>query len=156
MRRRGRHAARKRRWAPLLAGGLAGLVASAAAIVAVRAGRVPDETTVNVVSGQPTETPRPVARRETALAFIRERDGAGAAHVQRIVWSGPMLRVYTDLPRSAANSHAAIALCRAAAAYLMSVDRSPDVFVHARGRDGYQVVANKMNARDDCRLNGVP
>jgi hypothetical protein len=142
----------------VLIGALAGLgVVLAAAIVAVtRVGRAPDETRVNVVSGHPTETPLPISRHEAALAFIRGRDVAGATHVRRIVWSGPMLRVYTDLPKSAANSRTAIALCRAAASYLASQDRNPDVFVHARSRDGYQVLANKMNARDDCRLNGVP
>jgi hypothetical protein len=141
----------------VLVAGLAGLgVALAAAIVATGAGRAPDETRVNVVSGHPTGTPVPISRHEAALAFIRGRDVAGATHVRRIVWSGPMLRVYTDLPESAANSRAAIALCHAAAAYLASQDRNPDVFVHARSRDGYQVLANKTNARDDCRLNGVP
>lgn len=125
-------------------------------VAATRMGRAPDETTVNVVSGHPTETPLRASRHEAALAFIRQRDVAGAAHVRRIVWSGPMLRVYTDLPKSAANSRTAIALCRAAAAYLAGRDQNPGVFVHARSGDGYQVLANRMNAHDDCRLNGVP
>jgi hypothetical protein len=138
-------------------GGLAGLgVVLAGAIVATHTGRGPDETTVNAASGRPTETPLPISRHEAALAFIRGRDVAGATHVRRIVWSGPMLRVYTDLPKSAANSRTATALCHATAAYLTSQDRNPDVFVHARSGDGYQVLANKTNSRDDCRLNGVP
>jgi hypothetical protein len=135
---------------------MAGLGVAVAAIAAGRAGRAPGETTVNVVSGHPSGAPPAVGRHEAALAFIRGHDVPGAAHVRRLVWSGPMLRVYTDLPESAANSRTAVALCRAAAAYLRSDGRSPGVFVHARRHDGYPVLANMLNARDDCRLNGVP
>jgi hypothetical protein len=138
-------------------GALAGLgVVVIAALAAGRTGRAPGETTVNVVSGHPSAAPLAVGRHEAALAFIRRHDLAGAAHVRRLVWSGPMLRVYTDLPESAANSRTAVALCRAAAAYLESHGRSPGVFVHAGRHDGYPVLANKLNTRDGCRLNGVP
>jgi hypothetical protein len=95
-------------------------------------------------------------RDEAALAYYRLTGKAVAAHVREAIWTTPILRVYTDLPASAANSPAAIALCRTGAAYLESGGRAPVVFVHARERDGYPVLANKTDSTDDCRLNIVP
>lgn len=103
-------------------------------------------------------TPRSVSESgdAAALAYYRRADAGAARHVGSVVWSGPMLRVYTDLPSSDANSRTAIALCDTAATYLVRTGREPIVFVHARGRDGYQVLANKTAAGDDCRLDNVP
>lgn len=155
-RRRGRHAARARyRAAPLVAGGL-GLGAVLVAALA-HTGRVPGDARGNVVSTSPAVASPAVRRPEdAALDYIRARDARDAVHVRRLVWSGPMLRLYTDLPKSAADSPGAIALCHAAAAYLVGQGQNPEVFVHARALDGYPVLANKMDARDGCRLNDVP
>jgi hypothetical protein len=91
-----------------------------------------------------------------ALAYYESRDPSRAAHVTEVVWTGPMLRVYTDLPASDADSKTAVALCETAAAYAEAHDRIPEVFVHANKTAGYPVLANKMNAGDDCRLDRVP
>ncbi|WP_433173810.1 hypothetical protein [Actinoallomurus sp. CA-150999] len=109
----------------------------------------------------PSATPtapaaRDDARDEAALAYYRAKGGAVAAHVRQVIWTAPILRVYTDLPASDANAPAATALCRIAASYLESRDRAPVVFVHARQSDGYPVLANKMDSGDDCRLGSVP
>ncbi|GAA4628949.1 hypothetical protein GCM10023196_047510 [Actinoallomurus vinaceus] len=96
------------------------------------------------------------ARDEAALAYYRAKGGAVAAHVRQVIWTAPILRVYTDLPGSDANAPDALALCRVAAAYLESRDRAPVVFVHARENDGYPVIANKMDSGDGCRLASVP
>ncbi|MCO6009659.1 hypothetical protein NE236_32270 [Actinoallomurus purpureus] len=96
------------------------------------------------------------ARDEAAVAYYRSRGRPAAAHVREAIWTAPILRVYTDLPGSDANAPAAIALCRTGAAYLESRSRAPVVFVHARERDGYPVLANKMDSADDCRLGRVP
>lgn len=93
---------------------------------------------------------------DAALAYYRTRDQADAAHVSSVVWTGPMLRVYTDLPASDADSKVAIALCETAAAYIEGRGGNPVVFVHAGRAAGYPVLANKMNTGDDCRLNNVP
>lgn len=113
-------------------------------------------------AGGPAAAPRQArgpgdaAADEVALAYFRGADRQGAAHVREIIWTPPILRVYTDLPGSAANSRMALRLCATAAAYLDGRGRDPVVFVHARERDGYPVVANKMDEGDDCRLNRVP
>ncbi|GAB3967570.1 hypothetical protein GCM10029978_035150 [Actinoallomurus acanthiterrae] len=95
-------------------------------------------------------------RDEAALAYYRAKGGAVAAHVRQVIWTAPILRVYTDLPGSDANAPVALDLCRIAAAYLESRDRAPVVFIHAGQSDGYPVLANKMDSGDDCRLSSVP
>ncbi|MFL6055223.1 MAG: hypothetical protein ACJ72W_20300 [Actinoallomurus sp.] len=96
------------------------------------------------------------ARDAAALAYYRSTAPAVAAHVREVMWTSPILRVYTDLPGTEANSRTAVALCQAGAAYLEGRGRAPVVFVHARERDGYPVLANKMNSKDGCRLGRVP
>jgi hypothetical protein len=93
---------------------------------------------------------------QAVLTYFESRDPLRAAHVTEAVWTGPMLRVYTDLPAGDADSKTAVALCETAAAYLTARDRIPKVFVHADRDAGYPVLANKMDARDDCRLARVP
>jgi hypothetical protein len=177
-RRRGRHArdgglpgllapmARSRR-ARVALGGAAGtgLVVIAALAVA-GSGRVPRAAAVNVLARRqpslPAASSAPPARLsrgagdQAAMAYYRANDSADAAHVGEILWTGPMLRVYTDLPGSQADSRTAIALCETAAAYLQGRGRIPAVFVHADRAAGYPVLANKLYAGDDCRLNSVP
>jgi hypothetical protein len=96
------------------------------------------------------------ARDAAAGAYYRSMAPTIAAHVREVMWTSPILRVYTDLPGTEANSKTAIALCQAGAAYLEGRGRAPVVFVHARERDGYPVLANKMDSKDDCRLGRVP
>jgi hypothetical protein len=111
-------------------------------------------------AGTPAVVRRPApgdaAADQVALAYLRDADRRGAAHVKKVIWTPPILRVYTDLPGSAANSRTALLLCATGAAFLDARGRAPIVFVHARERDGYPVVANKMDEDDDCRLNRVP
>jgi hypothetical protein len=144
----------------------AGLVTVAAAIAFTPAGRTarrPRATAVSPVAlRHPSIAPPAPEQRArgvgdpAALAYYRARDRSDAQHVDKIVWSGPMLRVYTDLPSSEADSKVAIALCQTAAAYLEDRGRTPMVFVHAGREAGYPVLANKMDTDDDCRLNRVP
>jgi hypothetical protein len=123
---------------------------------------VPRAAVVTVARPAPAPVTRSHERRPArpgdpaALAYYARRDPAHAGHVAEVVWTGPMLRVYTDLPASAADSRTAIALCETAAAYAEEQDRPPAVFVHADRAAGYPVLANKMNAGDDCRLDRVP
>lgn len=129
-------------------------------------GRRPGRTTVDMVARPPVgATPTPVrpmsvtredAHDAAAVAYYQARDRAAAVHVREVIWTPPILRVYTDLPGSEVNSRIAIALCRTAAVYLEGRGRAPVVFVHARGRDGYPVLANKMDSADGCRLGPVP
>jgi hypothetical protein len=179
---RGRHArdglpdtteapAESRRSHLALAGGAGLAVAMAAALIAFAAlvptgsGGPQRAAAVNVLGGPPAAPaaaapPRPAhAMRggdQAALTYFEDRDPLRAAHVTEAVWTGPMLRVYTDLPAGDADSKAAVALCETAAAYLTARDRIPKVFVHADRDAGYPVLANKMDARDDCRLARVP
>lgn len=156
----------------VIAGGavLATAVTGAVAAVIIRGpatpAAVPKATAANVLAGRPVPAPAAAqqprssrsARRgdQTALAYYARRDPAHAAHVIEVIWTGPMLRVYTDLPASQADSKTAIALCETAAAYAQDHDRLPSVFVHAGKEAGYPVLANKMNTHDDCRLGRVP
>jgi hypothetical protein len=156
----------------LVVGGAAGLglalTGSLVAFVAHLPGRTaaaPRAAAANALAGAPAPAPAAMPRRPTrgaragdqaALAFYQGRDPAHAAHVTEAVWTGPMLRVYTNLPSSEADSKTAIALCETAAAYAEGRDRIPVVFVHADRASGYQVLANKMDMRDDCRLGRVP
>jgi hypothetical protein len=153
----------------LAVAGVAGLgLALAAALLAFSAlvpggsGRTPKAATVNVLGGVPAPAavarPARAAKRgdRAALAFYTAHDPLRAGHVTQVLWTGPMLRVYTDLPASDADSKTAIALCETAAAYVTEHDRIPVVFVHADRAAGYPVLANKMDARDDCRLGRVP
>jgi hypothetical protein len=156
----------------LVVGGAAGLglalTGSLVAFVAHLPGRTaaaPRAAAANALAGAPAPAPAAVPRHPTrggragdqaALAFYQGRDPAHAAHVTEAVWTGPMLRVYTNLPASEADSKTAIALCETAAAYAEGRDRIPVVFVHADRNAGYQVLANKMDAHDDCRLGRVP
>jgi hypothetical protein len=157
------------RRARLCVAGGAGLLVALGAAFAVSAREPssrpePKAVAVNVLDGRPAQAPvtrshprRPVrAGDQAALAFYERHDPARAAHVTEVVWTGPMLRVYTDLPASDADSRTAIALCETAAAYAEGTDRLPAVFVHANRAAGYPVLANKMTAGDDCRLGRVP
>jgi hypothetical protein len=143
------------------------LTASAAAFLTlfpVRSG--PKVAAVNVLAARPAPAPAALvpprssraARRgdQTALTFYEQRDPAHAAHVTEVIWTGPMLRVYTDLPASDADSRTAIALCETAEAYAQDHGRLPAVFVHADRQAGYPVLANKMGTHDDCKLGRVP
>jgi hypothetical protein len=160
-----------------LAGGAGLAVTMAAALIAFAAlvptgsGGPQRAAAVNVLGRRPAAPAAPVAPAaaapprpahaarggdQAALAYFEARDPLRAAHVTEAVWTGPMLRVYTDLPAGRADSKTAVALCETAAAFLTARDRIPKVFVHA-GRDaGYPVLANKMDAGDDCRLARVP
>jgi hypothetical protein len=135
-----------------------------AALVPGGSGAAPRAATVDVLGGRaapahaaPVRPVRPARRGDQeALAYYAAHDPTRAAHVTEVVWTGPMLRVYTDLPAADADSKTAIALCETAAAYLTQRDRVPVVFVHADKAAGYPVLANKMGAGDDCRLGRVP
>jgi hypothetical protein len=174
-RRKGRHArvggvpgslaavaASRRAWIAL--GGAAGLGLVATAAYLVPGDRRPSKVVVTAVPAlrrpePPALTPAKPAKGsgdEAALAYYQVKDQADAAHVSKILWTGPMLRVYTDLPGSDGDSKTAIALCETAAAYLEGRGQTPVVFVHAGRVAGYPVLANKMDAQDDCRLNRVP
>ncbi len=164
---KGRHAragrlAGSRRAQIALGGGVVLGVVSLSGVVAAGYGRAPKAAVIAapsrtpapaVVAPVPAESGRGDA---TALAYLRSKDTSNAAHVSEIVWTGPMLRVYTDLPASQADSKTAVALCETAAAYLTAGGHNPMVFVHAGKVAGYPVLANKMNTTDDCRLNNVP
>jgi hypothetical protein len=163
-------ASRRTRLVLVGAGGLSGALAAAlAAFVAALpggSGDAPKAAVVSVLAGRPAPVPAAVSAARparaahrgdpAALAYYESRDPARAAHVTEVVWTGPMLRVYTDLPASDADSKAAVALCETAVAYAEARNRIPEVFVHANRTAGYQVLANKMSARDDCRLGRVP
>jgi hypothetical protein len=135
-----------------------------AAFVPDGSGAAPRAATVDVLGGRaapahaaPVQPARPAKPGDqAALAYYAAHDPMRSAHVTEVVWTGPMLRVYTDLPAADADSKTAIALCETAAAYLTQHDRIPVVFVHADKAAGYPVLANKMDARDDCRLGRVP
>lgn len=132
-----------------------------AALVPGGSGAAPRAATVNVLGGRAAPAPVRQARPpkggdQSALAFYAAHDPTRSAHVTEVVWTGPMLRVYTDLPAADAGSRTAIALCETAAAYLTRHDRVPVVFVHADKAAGYPVLANKMDGRDDCHLGRVP
>ncbi|WP_345473547.1 hypothetical protein [Actinoallomurus oryzae] len=124
----------------------------------------PKAAAVNVLGDRPAQAPVARSRPESpgrpgdqaALAFYERKDPVRAAHVTEVIWTGPMLRVYTDLPASDANSRTAMALCEIATAYAEDQGHLPEVFVHADRAAGYPVLANKMNDRDDCRLDRVP
>ena len=146
------------------ASGLASLVAAALGTITWSSGpgAAPKAVAVNVVARRPVPAapsrPARSARRgdQAALAFFARRDPARARHVGQVVWTGEMLRVYTDLPASEADSRTAVALCETAVAYAEAQNRIPAVFVHANRAAGYPVLANKMDTRDDCRLGRVP
>ncbi|MCO5970550.1 hypothetical protein [Actinoallomurus soli] len=148
----------------LLLGGATGLVLVAVVLTPSAPHRRPGRP---VVEGErptpaaPSAAPtvpagRDDARDTAAVAYYRSADPRAAGHVREVIWTAPILRVYTDLPATDANSPDALALCRTGAAYLEVRGRAPVVFVHARERDGYPVLANKMDLKDDCRLGRVP
>jgi hypothetical protein len=149
-----------------LTGALAATLAAFVSEMPAGRGDAPKAVAVDALAGREAPAPaavppsRPVlsARRgdQAALAFYESHDRLHAAHVTRVVWTGPMLRVYTDLPASDADSRTAIALCETAAAYAETQNRLPAVFVHANRTAGYPVLANKMSLGDDCRLGRVP
>ena len=149
------------RRAQVALGGATGLgLVLMAALIAAGSGRAPRAAAVNVPApAPPAVVPARTARDagdQAAVAYYQDKDAANARHVNEIVWTGPMLRVYTDLPASGADSKTAIALCETATAYLQGRGSVPIVFVHANKSAGYPVLANKMDGRDDCRLNRVP
>jgi hypothetical protein len=133
-----------------------------AALVPGGSGAAPRAATVDVLGGRaapahaaPARPARPARPGDQeALAYYAAHDPMRSAHVTEVLWTGPMLRVYTDLPAADAGSKTAMALCETA--YLTQRDRIPVVFVHADKAAGYSVLANKMDARDDCRLGRVP
>lgn len=149
----------------LLLGGVAGLVLVSVALTPSAPHRRPGRPVVDVERPTPVAAPsttptapawRDDARDTAAVVYYRSADPRAAGHVRDVIWTAPILRVYTDLPAADANSPDALALCRTGAAYLEVRGRSPVVFVHARERDGYPVLANKMDLKDDCRLGRVP
>jgi hypothetical protein len=148
----------------VVVGGVAGVgLVLTVAIVVVGGGEAdPRAVVVGVPAGRvlPSTVSRSRVGRgvgdQAAVAYYQAKDPSDARHVRNVLWTGPMLRVYTDLPASDANSRLAIALCQTAAAYLAGGGREPMVFVHADRESGYPVLANKMSAGDDCRLNTVP
>lgn len=161
-------ASRRTRLALVGASGLTGTVAAAlAAFVPMTPsgpGEAPKAVAVDTLANREVPAPVPPSRParsalrgdQAAMAFYESRDPLHAAHVIRVVWTGPMMRVYTDLPASDADSRTALALCETAAAYAETQDRIPEVFVHANRTAGYPVLANKMSATDTCRLDRVP
>jgi hypothetical protein len=143
------------------------LTASVSAFLTlVPAESAPKAAVVNVLAARPAPAPAALVpsrpsrseRRgdQAALTFYEQRDPAHAAHVTEVTWTGPMLRVYTDLPASDADSRTAIALCETAEEYASERGRLPAVFVHADRQAGYPVLANKMGTHDDCKLGRVP
>lgn len=149
-----------------LALSLAGSSAVSVAPAPVRPDTAPKAVAVNILAGRGVPVPAAVAPHRparaarrgdlAALAFYRAHDPVRAAHVDEVVWTGPMLRVYTDLRAADADSRTAIALCETAAAYAEAQGHIPSVFVHAGRKAGFPVLANKMDAHDDCRLGRVP
>ncbi|GAA4611596.1 hypothetical protein GCM10023195_49200 [Actinoallomurus liliacearum] len=149
----------------LLLGGATGLVLVAVALIPAAPHRRPGRPVVEVERPTPVATPSTTptapgwhddARDAAAVTYYRSAVPEVAGHVREVIWTAPILRVYTDLPGSDANSPAALALCQTGAAYLQVRGRAPVVFVHARERDGYPVLANKMDPNDSCRLGRVP
>ncbi len=139
--------------------GLAAALLGVAAMLPDRSGEAPKVAAVNVLTSRPAPTApvRPARDGDQgALAFYQNHDPVRAEHVTEAIWTGPMLRVYTNLPAAEADSRTAIALCETAAAYVSGQGRIPVVFVHADRAAGYQVLANKLDERDDCRLDRVP
>ncbi|MBN6054441.1 hypothetical protein JYK22_21045 [Nonomuraea sp. RK-328] len=94
----------------------------------------------------------------TAAEYFRARWGAGdsvARHLTDIRTIGGYLRIYTDLPESAANSATALTLCRRGLEYLRRTGAAhPVVFVQARfGENGNPVLANILGPGDtSCRV----
>ncbi|MDF2712839.1 MAG: hypothetical protein K0R62_8491 [Nonomuraea muscovyensis] len=93
-----------------------------------------------------------------AIEYFRARWGSGdaaARHVKDIRTVGGYLRIYTDLPESADDSAAALALCERGLAYLGERGtKEPVVFVQARpGENGSPVLANILGPGDTtCRV----
>ncbi|MFG3436302.1 hypothetical protein ACGF0J_03570 [Nonomuraea sp. NPDC047897] len=93
-----------------------------------------------------------------AVEYFRTRWGSGdaaAKHVKDIRTVGGYLRIYTDLPESADDSAAALALCERGLAYLGARGTAePVVFVQARpGENGSPVLANILGHGDTtCRV----
>lgn len=103
----------------------------------------------------PAQGAAPVPAHE-AMDFLRRYGGRAAArHAKEARWSGEYLRVYTDLDEFDDNSKAAVQLCRTASSYLSQAlgKAEPVVFIHAKeSGNGHVVLANKLNARDSCRV----
>ncbi|MEV0199220.1 hypothetical protein [Nonomuraea sp. NPDC050691] len=95
---------------------------------------------------------------QTAAEYFRARWGSGdsaARHLTDIRTIGGYLRIYTNLPESAANSAAALTLCRRGLEYLRRAGAAhPVVFVQARfGENGNPVLANILGPGDtSCRV----
>ncbi|MEV0145651.1 MULTISPECIES: hypothetical protein [unclassified Nonomuraea] len=94
----------------------------------------------------------------TAVEYFRARWGSGDSamrHVRDVRTIGGYLRIYTDLPESAANSADALTLCRRGLEYLRRDGAAhPVVFVQARfGENGNPVLANILGPADtSCRV----
>ncbi|NUW30981.1 hypothetical protein HTZ77_06045 [Nonomuraea sp. SMC257] len=105
-------------------------------------------------------TPEPdgTTTTQTATEYFRTRWGSGddaARHLTDIRTIGGYLRIYTDLPESAANSAAALTLCYRGLEYLRRAGAAhPVVFVQARfGENGNPVLANILGPADvSCRV----
>ncbi|MCP2349953.1 hypothetical protein [Nonomuraea roseoviolacea] len=108
-----------------------------------------------------TATPPPggtATTGRTATEYFRTRWGSrddAARHLTDIRTIGGYLRIYTDLPESAANSAAALTLCYRGLEYLRRTGAAhPVVFVQARfGENGNPVLANILGPADPtCRV----
>ncbi|NUW42731.1 hypothetical protein [Nonomuraea rhodomycinica] len=95
---------------------------------------------------------------QSATEYFRARWGSGddaAHHLTDIRTIGGYLRIYTDLPESAANSATALTLCYRGLEYLRRTGAAhPVVFVQARfGENGNPVLANILGPGDaSCRV----
>lgn len=111
------------------------------------------------VAGRPDPPSAPSRHTDRAAsAYFTARWGGGDKAVRRIRdvrTVGGYLRIYTDLPESAANSAAALTLCERGLKYLREREvADPVVFVQARsGGNGNPVLANILGPGDgNCRV----
>ncbi|WP_157547741.1 hypothetical protein [Nonomuraea candida] len=99
---------------------------------------------------------------QQAAHFFRTNWGPGDKALKRlrdIRTVGGYLRIYTDLPEDADNSHTAITLCERGLAYLRSRGvAEPVVFVQAEfGGNGNPVLANILGSADrSCKVTHPP
>ncbi|WP_214107562.1 hypothetical protein [Acrocarpospora catenulata] len=93
---------------------------------------------------------------EVAVAYFNRRwPDKTNGRVTDIRTTGRYLRIYTDLPESAANSRTALRLCERGLLYLDAIgEANPVVFVQAEfGENGNPVLANILGPDDrDCRV----
>jgi hypothetical protein len=137
---------------------IAGNAGSAVSSPAVAEGTVVAQIVI------PSEPPSPAAKRLSgehtdlkAAGYFKERWGADKAanRITDIRTIGGYLRIYTDLPESAADSAKAITLCERGLAYLKETGvAKPVVFVQAEpGENGSPVLANILGPGDrTCKV----